>query len=159
MLKKRDMVFGILSANLVLTKFENWIFFRLSGIFSWVYFFSMTMGNLTWQVSQNLFQKIFNIQHSNFVLNHLMRYQERLWLISKFTNLEYIRNSKLSWIIFDIILLKCCCLGISVKIKSAKVYLFVTLPRNELLCQLLGGHRWQWISHKMNIRHPGQLKK
>ena len=31
--------------------------------------------------------------------------------------------------------------------------------RNELLCQLLGGHRLQWISHKMNIRHPGQLKK
>ena len=34
-----------------------------------------------------------------------------------------------------------------------------TLARNELLCQLLGGHRHQWISHKMNIRHPGQLKK
>ena len=23
----------------------------------------------------------------------------------------------------------------------------------------LGGHSSQWISHKMNIRHPGQLKK
>ena len=35
-----------------------------------------------------------------------------------------------------------------------------TLPRNELLCQLFGGHRLQWISHKMNIRHPGgQWKK
>ena len=34
-----------------------------------------------------------------------------------------------------------------------------TLPRNELLCQLFWGHRYQWISHKMNIRHPGQLKK
>ena len=22
-----------------------------------------------------------------------------------------------------------------------------------------GGIKWQWISHKMNIRHPGQLKK
>ena len=21
------------------------------------------------------------------------------------------------------------------------------------------GHRWQWISHEINIRHPGQLKK
>ena len=34
-----------------------------------------------------------------------------------------------------------------------------TLPRNELLCQLFGGDRKQWISHEMNIRHPGQLKK
>ena len=34
-----------------------------------------------------------------------------------------------------------------------------TLPRNDLLCQLFGGHRYQWISHKMNIRHPWQLKK
>ena len=23
----------------------------------------------------------------------------------------------------------------------------------------IGGHRYHWISHKMNIRHPGQLKK
>ena len=34
-----------------------------------------------------------------------------------------------------------------------------TLPRNELLCQLFGGHRQQWISHKIDIRHSGQLKK
>ena len=25
--------------------------------------------------------------------------------------------------------------------------------------QKIGRHRQQWISHKMNIRHPGQLKK
>jgi hypothetical protein len=25
--------------------------------------------------------------------------------------------------------------------------------------QKIGGHRKQWISHKMNILHPGQLKK
>ena len=33
-----------------------------------------------------------------------------------------------------------------------------TLPRNELLCQKNLGHRYQQISHKMNIRLPGQLK-
>ena len=42
---------------------------------------------------------------------------------------------------------------------SHDVYNQDTLPRNELLCQLFGGHRYQWISHKMNIWHPGQLKK
>jgi hypothetical protein len=25
--------------------------------------------------------------------------------------------------------------------------------------QKIGGHRQQWISPKMNIRHPGELKK
>jgi hypothetical protein len=48
-------------------------------------------------------------------------------------------------------------------LRKIKKYYFVikefTLPRNELLCQLFGRHRKQWISHKMNIRHPGQLKK
>ena len=36
---------------------------------------------------------------------------------------------------------------------------YFTLPRNELLCQLFGGHGLQWISHKLNIRHTGQMKK
>ena len=35
----------------------------------------------------------------------------------------------------------------------------LTLPRNELLRQIFEGHRLQWISHKMNNRHPWQLKK
>ena len=34
----------------------------------------------------------------------------------------------------------------------------ITLPRNEIFCQLFWGHRYQWISHKMDIRHPWQLK-
>ena len=34
----------------------------------------------------------------------------------------------------------------------------LTLPRNEIFCQLFWGHRYQWISHKMDIRHPWQLK-
>ena len=34
-----------------------------------------------------------------------------------------------------------------------------TLPRDESLCQLFEGHRQQWISHRMNIWHQGQLKK
>jgi hypothetical protein len=32
------------------------------------------------------------------------------------------------------------------------------MPRNELLCQLFGGDRQQWISYKMNIPHPRQVK-
>ena len=40
--------------------------------------------------------------------------------------------------------------------------IFVTLPRNELICQLFflgggGGHRKQLISYEMNIWHQGQL--
>ena len=35
----------------------------------------------------------------------------------------------------------------------------ITLPRNELLCQLFGGLRYQWISYKMKVWHPWQLKK
>ena len=34
----------------------------------------------------------------------------------------------------------------------------ITLPMTNLLFQLFVGHRQQWISYKMNIRHPGLLK-
>ena len=34
-----------------------------------------------------------------------------------------------------------------------------SLPMNELLCRILGEHRLQWISHKINIWHSEQSKK
>ena len=33
-----------------------------------------------------------------------------------------------------------------------------TIPRNELLCQLFRGLRWQWISYEIKVWHPWQLK-
>ena len=48
------------------------------------------------------------------------------------------------------------CLNVRSLVHKQVVGIHTTLPRNELLCQLFGG---QWISHKKNIRHPGQLKK
>ena len=38
-------------------------------------------------------------------------------------------------------------------------YWLSTLAKTELLYPKNAGHRLQWISNKMNIRHPGQLKK
>ena len=45
------------------------------------------------------------------------------------------------------------------KEKKRKTIIKDTLLGNELLCQLFGGYRQQWISHKMNIRHPRQMTK
>ena len=33
------------------------------------------------------------------------------------------------------------------------------MAKTELLYPKIRRHRYHWISHKMNVRHPGQLKK
>ena len=45
------------------------------------------------------------------------------------------------------------------KIPNADIFVLTAshcsvLPRNELLCQLFGGLRYQWISYKMKVWHP-----
>ena len=34
-----------------------------------------------------------------------------------------------------------------------------TLDKTEIIYPKNVGHKWQWISHRMNNRHPWQLKK
>ena len=101
----------------VLVTFTNFCDKTGFGSVRWNKFFSVL------KVTRNMLKGYLLFFISRIISSNVGK-NKILWWILKFTNLEYIKNNKLSWIIFDIILFKCCCLGIFVKIKSAKV-LFV----------------------------------
>ena len=99
----------------VLVTFTNFCDKTGFGSVRWNKFFSVL------KVTRNMLKGYLLFFISRIISSNVGK-NKILWWILKFTNLEYIKNNKLSWRIFDIILLKCCCLGTIVKIESEKVY-------------------------------------
>ena len=107
-------------------------------------FFHMTRRRFSWQEFDKFFTPttkmfpIFSHRTNNYDVT-IFFIMKLIWLKSSLFNIDF--NSKI-YIFWDFL-----------------NYLLQTLPRNELLCQLLGEHRQQWISYKMKVCHLMAVEK